>query len=450
MIYSPYLRSPYVFVYFFLLAVSFLCFQQGDLIHTFKSSYAYLNGHIWDFYDYNKPIMGFNDYLPILYLIFAIWNLPLLWLGLIPAPNEFATIDLSIQLLWSKLLLALFFAAAAWVLAKIAKIVIDRGEVIKAQPVVLLFLTAPLAIFPVFVFGQYDVIGVFFTLLGVYFYLQRKLYWFAFCFAIAISFKYFALAVYLPLILMVEKRPLVIVKWVLLGLLIVLVQHIAYWHNEAFTGQIFKLIQLKIAGDQGSNLSWKMPTPYLMALYGVGCLYLYFKSYPTESRWIRDVVFVPLLAYGLMFGSVLWHPQWMVIATPFYALAYLFIRNIKLFVLVDLLAMLAFIWLCVNIWPKNVDVTMLNYGILQTLFPPDLIGGASLLPRILVRPMRLFFYFYFLFPLFLLMWEQWRPRPILVSSLSPTLLWTRFLVGNGLFLVLATLCLLLTIASPMR
>lgn len=442
---SPYISLPFMLAYLMILLISFFCFQQGDLIHTFKSSYAYLGGHIHDFYDHNKSIMGFNDYLPLLYIIFAIWNLPLLFLGLIPHQSEFSTADLSVHLFWSKFLLIIFFVSSACILAKIAKIIRSRGEISQNQPVVFLFLTAPLAIFPVFLFGQYDVIGVFFTLLGVYCYLQRKFYWFALFFSVAISFKYFALAIYLPLILMVEKNPLIIIKWLTLGLMLVIFQHLIYWHSDAFTGNIFKLVYLKIAGDQGSNLSWKMPALYLMALYGLGCLYVYFKTYSEEYIWIRDVVFVPIVAYGLMFGSVLWHPQWMLIATPFYALAYFYIRHIKIFVIVDLFAMLAYIWLCVNIWPRNVDVTMLSDGILSAFFPNNLIGGAAFLSNEFVKPMRLFFSFYFLFPFFLLLFERLRSNPTITQPISPTLFFLRFLVGNSMFLLLALLSLLLTL-----
>ena len=64
------------------IVICFLFFLQRDLIHTALSSYAYLQGHITDFYEYNKLYLGGNDYLPTLYLIFALWNIPLHLLGL--------------------------------------------------------------------------------------------------------------------------------------------------------------------------------------------------------------------------------------------------------------------------------------------------------------------------------------------------------------------------------
>src|SRR5476651_2579914 len=69
-------------LYTLLLGFCFLIFQQGDLFHTSTSSYAYLEGHFIDFYDYNKKVVGGNDYYALIYIIFAIWNIPLKIFGL--------------------------------------------------------------------------------------------------------------------------------------------------------------------------------------------------------------------------------------------------------------------------------------------------------------------------------------------------------------------------------
>ena len=107
--------------------------QHVDLFHTSSSSYAYLNGHITDFYDYNKPLVDGNDYLPIIYAIFAIWNLPLKLFGL--THNVAATgVMLSIpELIWTKLLLVIFYFASAFVIYKISKQItnnVDNSKIV--------------------------------------------------------------------------------------------------------------------------------------------------------------------------------------------------------------------------------------------------------------------------------------------------------------------------------
>jgi Gpi18-like mannosyltransferase len=86
------------------------------------------------------------------------------------------------------------------VLSKIARLLKKDPQINQQRYPEVLFITAPIAIFAVFDFGQYDIIGVFFTLLGFYFYLKKDFLRFAIFFSIAISFKYFSLVIYIPLI----------------------------------------------------------------------------------------------------------------------------------------------------------------------------------------------------------------------------------------------------------
>ena len=107
--------------------------MQGDLIHTALSSYAYLQGHIADFYEYNKLYLGGNDYLPTLYIIFALWNTQLHLLGL----SSYPTLEVfnglhwslimqsttALEIAWWKTLLALFYIGSVIVIHKIAELI---------------------------------------------------------------------------------------------------------------------------------------------------------------------------------------------------------------------------------------------------------------------------------------------------------------------------------------
>ncbi len=95
---------------FLLLAVlCYFSFQQGDILHTAGSSFAYLNGHIIDFYDYNATYMGSNNYYPSTYILFAIWNLPIRLLGLVTEPTQNVSTGV---IMWYKLLPTLFFLSS--------------------------------------------------------------------------------------------------------------------------------------------------------------------------------------------------------------------------------------------------------------------------------------------------------------------------------------------------
>ena len=64
------MESKLDWIVFFLISLfCFFTFQQGDILHTGGSSFAYLNGHILDFYDYNAQFMEVNNYLPSTYFV---------------------------------------------------------------------------------------------------------------------------------------------------------------------------------------------------------------------------------------------------------------------------------------------------------------------------------------------------------------------------------------------
>ena len=185
--------SVEIFAYVFILAICFFLFQQADLYHTVASSYGYLKGHFLDFYEYNEnPSIGGNDYLPLLYLIFAAWNFPVYLLGLTSDVMASGYLGLRpIEVFWSKLMLVGFFFATTLMVGKVAKLIAGNREAAIASAIS--FATAPIAIFAVFIMGQYDIIGLFFIVAGFYYYLKRNTPYFVLLFGVAVSFKYFAL-----------------------------------------------------------------------------------------------------------------------------------------------------------------------------------------------------------------------------------------------------------------
>lgn len=391
---------PASFIFYIAsLILCFLVFKQSDLTHTYTSSYAYLNGHFHDFYDYNKLYMERNDYLPLMYVIFAIWNVPLKLLGLLtPANMGIAVWQVStpLEIMWSKLLLCTFFFGCIVMVGRISELIFPRHRTPGVSPQVL-FATSPIAIFAVFIFSQYDVIGVFFTLLGIYFYFQKKFLRFAFFFSVAISFKYFACFIYLPLVLMIEKRPIHILKYGIIGVFITALQIGAYWHSDIFQNSFFAL-----AGNKTGEAMHKGKAIYIVIIYGLLCCYVYFSQFKLTLRdhgWAMSAILVCTFAYGLMFSLVNWHPQWLLILMPFFALVVPFIRHQKMFISLELAGYLAFIWLCVNNWAKNVDVTMAQAGILYEYIPTLIYFGADLLPPKGSSFARIIFYIYLFSPL---------------------------------------------------
>jgi len=172
----------------------------------------------------------------------------------------------------------------------------------------------------------------------------------------------------------------------------------------------------------------------------------------------------------LMFSLVRWHPQWLLILMPFFALSILYIRHKKALITLELLAYIAFIWLCVNGWAKNVDVTMVQEGALHAYIPTLTYFGADILSPKGESLARIIFYLYLFSPFTFWLYEnqelvktrlqKWTSKarqadhamgaPVLkegkVDEVNLSrLLSSRILVGGYFFLTIALICIYLSI-----
>lgn len=438
-------------VYALSLILCFLLFKQSDLTHTNSSSFAYLYGHFWDFYDYNKSRMGDNNYLPIFYWIFALWNLPLKLIGLIPEVTSVTWLHPTvIQTIWSKLLLAVFFFGSVALVGKIAhQISIETGGGNSALGAKLLFATSPIAIFSVFIFSGYDVFGLFFSLLGLRAYFSKKWKWFAFWFSVAISFKYFAAIIYLPLVLIIEKRFLYLLFFGVSGVAVTALQFALYWHSEVFLGQIFHLVTAKTTGN-----SVNLRFIFANTAFAILCAYLYFSKSVQNStaQWYERSIVVCVLSYALFFSWVMWHPQWLILISPFICLLYQFIRSKKSLLIIETLGYLGFVIFTMNNWIGNADNSMLYGGALASWIAPTQTMATDVMGRHWLGFARTSFYSMLFLPVLIWAAEKFWPSTALVSdkqklliqqnALSIKILFgIRFLTGAYFFVIICAICL---------
>ncbi len=167
-------------------------------------------GKLASFYSYPYPGVA-NSYIPdgvkgaaydfFMYILFGIYNFPM-WLW------EKAT-GYSAFMFWPariyiKGILWVFEAISCVFLYKIALVCgIDKKN---AKWGILIFLSSGLFIYPEVVTGGYDIISVAFTLMGIYGFLTKKDVCFWGAFVMAIASKLFAFWIFVPLLLLREKR----------------------------------------------------------------------------------------------------------------------------------------------------------------------------------------------------------------------------------------------------
>ncbi len=339
--------------------------------------------------------MGDNNYLPIFYWIFALWNWPLKLAGLIPEVTRTTWIlSNPIQTIWSKLLLVIFFFGSVNQVGKIAAQITPDSTI---QPPFndcllpkYLFATSPIAIFSVFIFSGYDIFGLYFSLLGINAYFAKKWKWFAFWFSVAISFKYFAAIIYLPLVLIVEKRLIYLLLYGVAGLLVSLFQFFLYWHSEIFLGEIFGLVGTKTAGA-----SIKIRPILANFAYLSMCFYLYWSKFDFRvdaDGWAKRAIYGCMLSFAFLFSWVLWHPQWIILIAPYVYLSICFIPQKKFLFIIEILGYLGFVVYTMNNWAGNVDNTMLYGGVFGDFLPHTQTLVTDVIGRKWMALSRTFFY----------------------------------------------------------
>ena len=194
---------------FFLFVTSLF----PDIVITYTHSLNFLDcffsGNFLEFYQYTleRQYYGFPaDYYVMIYIIFGIWNLPI-WIL-----TKLCSIDpYSIGvLLWARTIVVVFIVGILWIIYKIFEILKEEQD----EHVYFMICSSVLCIFPSFVMGQYDVVSLFFIMLGILQCLKEdKISWKALIiFAIAIPIKTLAIFPVILIILHQEKKILGIIK----------------------------------------------------------------------------------------------------------------------------------------------------------------------------------------------------------------------------------------------
>ncbi|MCI0502362.1 MAG: hypothetical protein L0Y48_02095 [Fusobacteria bacterium] len=373
-------------LFFIIAAICFITFQQPDLIHTGGSSIAYLNGHILDFYDYNVQYVGGNAYLPSTYIMFAIWNIPIYLLNILTLPGMRNVPWIAIM--WFKLLPSIFYIISGYLIYKIG---VDNGIGIKkSKMMAFIFLTAPLAIFSQFIFGQYDIFTVFFILLGLYFYFKNDMWKFIIFFGIAMTFKYFALLIFIPLLLLKEKNILKILRNGLLAALPLLVEILIYFKSTAFKSGVFGFNAKNYLFNAGFETTYTSIS-IVIVLFMVIVAWAYFTKIVDDKSLFKWSIYFSNIVLFLIFGLSMWHPQWLILAVPFMVISAIINKHFDTFMIIDIILMLVFTIFTVNFFVNNVDQQLMYFGIFKNMLNSNFGTVISMRSIFIINDQKLIF-----------------------------------------------------------
>lgn len=365
----PRIERIWILIVVFVIFISYFGVNHSDLIGTCIISDLLLIGHVIDFYDYVLQFFPIKSvaYLPPTYLLFSIWNYPLMLLNN-NTPYYFSEgkIDtiVGIGIYWSKLLPVLFYLLTGFIIHDILTNFINRE---KAKYAMIFWYLSPLSFFSQFIFGQYDIFYVFFMMLGISYFVKERYLIGSIFFGVSFTFKYFPALIFLILLVYVFKnKPLQILKHSILGLLPLTIIFLIYGDSESFRLVVFHnpaslMGFTRMLNDGISNgvaqASFFAITYFILLLSSLILL----QNYNKKTHILLSVVTVSLFAI-----FVDWNPQWILFSSSLMALLPFAVGNVsnnfslEKYSLLDILLMLFFTGYVAFTWPWNVDVNMLN------------------------------------------------------------------------------------------
>lgn len=305
--------------------IYFLSFIYTDITETTRHGITLWNaladGKLRDFYLMNENILVSSRFgnsiaavydFPV-YLVFAIWNLPL-WI--FEKITGAYALDTFIGLMWAKGISIPFLVGIYLYLIKIGKKISNQFS---DETALLLCLSSTMFLVPILIMGQYDALSLLFVMMGVYGYISEDKKSFLIWFAVAITFKMFALFIFVPLVLLREKKIVRVIAEMLCGCSFLAVCKIiaklfflpSQAASDYMSGHLLTFVfQSQIGFVYGSS------SIFIMA-YVVFCMYCYFKKVPEKEELGRWALYVSFVGFALFFLTSLTHPQWSLLLLPF-------------------------------------------------------------------------------------------------------------------------------------
>lgn len=375
--------APYKWEYVFgILLVSIILFSEmyDDFFATYRNSlnfwYALSEGHPLSFYSYAKVIPGETPnrwiasgaaYDFTIYAIFAVWNFPA-WIYERLSGNSAESCLLC--LMWGKTLLAAAAVVSAAGVKKIYELITRDQE--GSKTVLYVYLFSGILIVSACFVGQYDIIGVAFAVYGVYYYLKSDYKKFYLLFALAITCKYFALILFVCLVLLYEKRILYIIRNMAFGCWLVVAEKLLFSLGKSYA-QIHPEMEIavksggKIAatGILSSRMGYLFSLQYHMGVdsvsvfvvaMGLLCAYCYLQKREENYAFYYKTIYIAFAANIFFIIFTASTPYWAVLVVPWLTLMiYCNGENIKFNVIVETIGICAFL-----IWHMGREPYMFN------------------------------------------------------------------------------------------
>ena len=367
-------------LFFFFTFLMFLTYTYDDLVTTQGFGIAFwdalFEGKVFHFYQYcNEHCPGVAGYDMTIYFIFAIWNLPC---SIFEKISGLKALDFELWITYGKalVLIAYYFSIKqfAGIYKKICNKYPDHERPsLSVKSAAFFYATSVLLLCYSVLSGNYDVLSLVFILAGVNALLDNKKVLFLFFFAVATSMKYFAAWLFLPLLLLKEKRVTRIILNFVLCFIPSVIESWAF-HKSSALAAINEEWYMAGSGIVGLANSGKMTNFGLgsvslcVLIYILLCVYCYLQKNDDDYLFVRNMTYVSAAAWIIFYLFYSFNCYWIVLMVPFAALLVVTDRK-KLYIstILELLLSVAFYINC-QMRQAWVLGRFYKHGLLKELF----------------------------------------------------------------------------------
>lgn len=275
---------------------------SGDIFHFYEICHS--DVETAGYHIFNTP-----DYDFLIYIIFAIWNLPLWIVRKVAHINIWES---ALAIAWAKTIVLLFTIFTIKAVDDICKTLKMDGK--NRKDVVLLFATSSILCMSVFVTSQYDVIYLFVMLKAFDAYLKDDVWRFTAFLALSLPVKTLSVFLFPALLLYKEKNVLKICCHTVVLFLPWLLLRAIFPMGEENGGNVSNI--LVIFGQKIVFRNLEIPLFILaVIIFYIVCYVL--KAPDDEKKAGLNSVRIAFLSYALFFILCATNPYWYILLLPF-------------------------------------------------------------------------------------------------------------------------------------
>lgn len=314
-----------------LLLIPFVSYFYSDTASILKYEVNFMGsiaeGGGWrSYYEYNRLKVenggpnGSGNYATYdypMYLVLGIWGIPL-WIflgskGIDVTVNFFSRI-------YGKSILLVALVISAWLVYLICREIGINAK--NSKWGAFLFCSSILTFTAIGINGQTDILGIVFILLGLRAYIKKKRLSFILLFMVAFTFKQYALFIFLPLLLLIEKK---VWKIGISTTAVLLLHVVSDWIFAPSSPAMIqkKNFELDIFNRLMTN---RFPlvnasVPVVGVLLLAVCIYCYLhREIKDDEEYYRLSIFIPLLSMSALFISFESSSYWYLHLAPYLAI----------------------------------------------------------------------------------------------------------------------------------